>query len=79
MGFCYFSVIYVLKLENDIATPLKPKFNMRYGDNMFETTKVNKTPFFFRKIEQLLSKNYTHHRMKLKIFLDTKLTSVNGI
>ena len=29
--------------------------------------------------KQLLSKKYDDHRMKLKIFSGTKLTSVNGI
>ena len=50
----------MLNLENDIVTPLKPKFNVRYGDDMFKTTKVIKRNIFFRKIDQLLSKNYAY-------------------
>lgn len=51
----------MLNLENDIVTPLKPKFNVRYGDDMFKTTKVIKRNIFFRKIDQLLSKNYAYY------------------
>ena len=38
--FLLFNVICMLKLENDIVTPLKPKFNVRYGDDMFKTKKT---------------------------------------
>lgn len=71
----------MLNLENDIVTPLKPKFNVRYGDDMFKTTKVNKRNiFFFEKLTNYYPKimHTIVHLMKLKKFLDTKLTSVNG-
>ena len=74
-----FSDVYMVKLENDIVVPLKPKFYRRYVDDMFNRRKVNTKDILFESLN-----NY-HPQIKLTIetnpkkFLDTKLILTNGI
>ena len=74
-----FSDIYMLKPENDILLPIKPRFYRRYVDDIFTKRKVNMNNIL---LEQ--SNNY-HPKIKLAIelnrnnFLDTKLICINSI
>ena len=74
-----FSNIYVVKLENDILWPLKPKFYRGHVNDMFNRRKVSTNYILFER-----SNNY-HPKIKLNIelnrnkFLGTSLTCVNSI
>jgi len=73
------SDIYMVKLENDIVVPLKPKFYRRYVDDIYNRRKKNTEDILFKEL------NSYHPNINLTVeinptkFLDTKLICVNGV
>jgi len=69
----------MVKLENDIVVPLKPKFYRRYVDDIYNRRKKNTEDILFKEL------NSYHPNINLTVeinptkFLDTKLICVNGV
>ena len=74
-----FSDIFMVKMENEIVSPLRPMFYRRYVDDIFNRRKKDSEDILFNNLN-----NY-HRKIKMTIeiqpskFLDTKLNCVNGI
>ena len=73
-----FAEIHVIRMENDIAIPLKPIFYRRFLDDIINQRKRNVLDELFFKL------NSYHWNIKLTIeisptkFLDTQLVNLNG-
>ena len=75
--FVTFSDIYMVKLENAIAIPLKPKIYRRYVNDMFNRRKVNTNDIVFKRLKHYHPK--PQHQIKFKEILDTESIFLNGI
>ena len=73
-----FAEIHMIRIENDVAVPLKPIFYRGFVDNVINRRKKNVPHELFFKLN-----NY-HRNIKLTIeispakFLDTQLVNLNG-
>ena len=62
---------FMIKLENDIVAPLKPKFYRRYVDDIFNRGKASTNDILFEQLNKIKL-----HSKKLR---DIRLTCVDGI
>ena len=69
---------YMVTLENDIVTPLKPKFYKIYVDDMFNRRKGN-TNDNLKQLNNYNPKNKFTIQLDQNKFLDTKLIYDDGI
>lgn len=74
-----FSNIYMVKPENDILLPLKPKFYSKYVDDVFNKRKVNMKNILFERSNNYYPKGRLTIELNRKSFLDTKLIGINGV
>ena len=67
-----FIVIYIIKLQNDLAPPFKPKLYRRHVDDLFKDRKVNTKSILFIRLSNCYPKIKPFIKLNLNKFLDTK-------